>query len=70
MDPTAFQNQLVVPRSNPYQYEQAVDLLFDTVKEAKNWLYNELDAYAGDLDELAYIKQWVLCQRILFRVGT
>lgn len=63
LDPEAFKGRLIVPRSNPREYEQQADLLFDTKRAANDWRDEELEAWADDPKELAYIIRWVLCRR-------
>jgi hypothetical protein len=65
MDPKAFPGRLIIPRSDPNRYESPADLLFDSVEEAAAWRDEELDAYADDAYEAAYIRRWVLCRRTL-----
>lgn len=51
--------RLLVPRSDPFQYEMSMDLLFRTPEEAMSYLETQEDQQAA-IDE-----NWVLCRMVL-----
>lgn len=55
--------RLLIPRSDPFKWEDEFNFIYESTALAVTGRDTELEVHEGDIDEVAYIKTWVLCKQ-------